>query len=65
MFVAHKKCKKCYKYKMLPPVNKHTEMKCKIYLSEAWVCSEFNYQRPVEIGLSLFWIARICKFHCL
>ena len=25
-----------------------TEMKRKIYLSEAWMCSEFGYQRPMS-----------------
>ena len=28
--------------------NEHTEMKLKIYLSEAWMCSEFGYQRPMS-----------------
>ena len=23
-------------------------MKCKIYLSEAWMCSEFGYQHPMS-----------------
>ena len=28
--------------------NERTEMKLKIYLSEAWMCSEFGYQRPMS-----------------
>ena len=28
--------------------NEGTEMKLKIYLSEAWMCSEFGYQRPMS-----------------
>ena len=32
---------------LLWPVNERTEMKLKIYLSEAWMCSEFGYQCPM------------------
>ena len=28
-------------------------MKLKIYLSEAWMCSEFSYQRPILIKIGL------------
>ena len=28
--------------------NERTEMKLKIYLSEAWMCSEFGYQLPMS-----------------
>ena len=35
--------------------NERTEMKLKIYLSEAWMCSEFGYQRLMsnKKGLNL------------
>ena len=38
-------------------VNERTEMKQKIYLSEAWIYSEFGYQRAMSntIGLKEFW----------
>ena len=36
------------------PVNERTEMKLKIYLSEAWMCSEFGFSGPMSVtkGLS-------------
>ena len=33
------------------PVNKHTKMKLKTYLSEAWMCSEFSYQLPMSVKI--------------
>ena len=34
-------------------VNECTKMERKIYLSEAWMCSEFGYHRPMLVLLGL------------
>ena len=34
-------------------VNEHTEMKLKIYLSDASMCSEFGYQCPIAVKKGL------------
>ena len=39
-------------------VNERTEMKLKIYLSDAWMCSEFGYQHPMSIEIGLIMVFR-------
>ena len=40
--------------------NECTEMKLNIYLSEAWMCSEFSYQRPMSNKKGLTMYQQIC-----
>ena len=35
------------------PVNERTEMKLEIYLSEAWMCSEFGFSGPMSVTKGL------------